>query len=132
MHQRNLEDGQQGDDRAAPGALVLTAAKPAYGEVTEVGDEQEGGGRDPRVPHPIHAPRDPAPQAAGQQGDPHEQHPDLGTGSGETIPRQRSSSLGQVGGAADGRDDERQICQPRTGHVDVEDSYTLALDRVVG
>ena len=69
VHERDLEHGEQRDDRGAPGPLLVAAAEVAHGEVADVGDEQERGGGDPRVPHPERAPGEPAPQRAGEQRD---------------------------------------------------------------
>ena len=131
VHQGHLQRGQQGDDGAAPSALLVGATEAAHREVTDVGDEKERRGGEARIPGPEDAPRDAAPQAAADQRDTHEQHPDLGAGPGDAVPGEAAGLLHQIREAAEPGDREGQIGEPGRRHVDVEDANAGLLRGVV-
>ena len=69
--------------------LLVSTPETTHGEVTDVGDEEEGRRRETGIPRPEHTPGEPSPERPCDESEPHEQHTDLGRRSGHPVPPER-------------------------------------------
>src|SRR5262245_572095 len=128
MDDRHVDEAHDPDDGCPRRAARGVVGDPPDGEVADVDQEQDGRGREPRVPGPPRPPHGLSPQHPERDRERREQHADLGRGRRDPVPP-RLLRL-QVRDARDEQDEERQVREPCRRNVHVHDALDLALDRV--
>ena len=125
----HVDERDQRGDRAPLGPRFGRGGDAAQRQVAEVEEEEHRGGDEARVPRPPDAPHRASPQRAEDERERGEDHAELGGGAGDPVPDRGPGAGPQPERRPERGDAEREVRDPRRGHVQVHEPLGVALDR---
>src|SRR5580698_34364 len=128
--QHDIDAREYGKRRRKPGPRGGIINGAAQHEISEVDQQADKVGCEPRIPGPPNAPDDPAPNAAGTDGNGGEGQRDFVDGCGDGVEPQ--VLFDQISDAQEHRDVEAGERRNGGGHMEIDDAKDRALAGFIG